>query len=236
MVYKLSNAAEKSIIEEKFESFFKYPNLYQPQLVIDGLVESTVSICTMENPDVIDYAIWGLMPNRYKESWQIFQNAGNTLNFDLEDLKGPIWTENLLQQARGLTIATGYFCYFLRNGEIYPYYVCLKNEEPFYLASIYTQLEDGFLSTGIITTKMDDYLASFHNLDKVQPLIIPESIAREWLDSSTTLKTIENIIKNPPRLELKANPIAGEFFKNNILYDTILQPVHYDDLSRGMER
>lgn len=233
MVYKLSNAADKSKIEEKFNTSFKYPNLHQPRLVIDGLLESSVAVCTTENPELIDFAIWGLMPNKYKEDWATFQSACNTLNFNLTSVKSTKWLNKLLGAQRSLVLVTGYFCYFLRNGKIYPYYVCLENEEPFGLAGIYSKLDDGFLSTGILTTKAERFISRFHNIDKVQPLIIPESVASTWLDKNTTMDIIEGIINRPPRPKLKTNPIASEFFKNNILYDSILQPVHYDDIPSG---
>lgn len=233
MFFRLSNAADLEQIEEMSGLNFKYPNLYNPRMLIDGLLESSISIITMDNPSIIDFAIWGLMPNGYKEDWVTFQNTVNSLNFSLDEVEGSDWMRDSLKNQRSLIIVSGFFTHLLRNGKLYPYYISLQSEEPFYLGGLYSVLEDGFLSTGVLTTISDGFLSNYNNLNESKPLIIPESVAPMWLDDTTGTETIKKLIKTPPKLKLRAHPIASEFFKKNIMYESILNPVHYDELPEG---
>ncbi len=233
MFFRLSNAADLEQVEAMSGLPFKHPNLYRPRMLIDGLLESSISIITMNDPGVIDFAIWGLMPNGYKEDWLTFQNSFSSLNFSLDKIKDSIWIHDPLKKQRSLIIVSGFFTYLMKKGKLYPYYISLQNEQPFYLGSIYSTLEDGFLSTGLLTTNTDNFIKTYNNLSKSKPLILPESVAQTWLDPATRIETIKNIIQNPPKLKLRANPIASEFFKKNILYDSLLNPVHYEGLPEG---
>lgn len=230
MFFRLSNAADLHQIEETSGLSFKYPNLYNPRMLIDGLVESSLSIITMENPLEIDFAIWGLMPNGYKEDWIVLQNAQNTLNLTLDEVRQTAWMQSLLKTNRSLVLVSGFFTYYLKDGKIYPYYISLQNEEPLYLGSLYSILEDGFLTTGLLTCKKDNFISKYHNLDARSPVLVEESAIDVWLDNDTELDIIENIIEKSAAPKLRANPIASEFFKKNITYDSILNPVHHNGL------
>ena len=235
MIYKLSNVAEKGQVEKELELDFKYPNLYRPRLVINGLEETNLSIVTSQDTHQISLAIWGLMQSNYKEDWNIFQNLGNTLNVDINQLQNIGWMKRTLKSRRCLIVVTGYFCYLLRRNKVYTYYVSMPEEEPFFLGGIWNKLNDGFLSCAVITTKTNKFMSSFHNVDNLMPLIIPESVKEIWLSEETERMAIEKIIQNPPKPKLRVNPIANDFFKKNIIYDSILQPVYYDDIPEGGE-
>lgn len=233
MFYKLSNAVEKIKVEKDLNLRFKYPNLYTPNLIIDGLTEATIPIVTMDNPKEIDFAIWGLMPEGYKEDWSTFQEISNTLNLNIEQLKTTSWMKTALSFRRALLLISGFFAYLLRNGTIYTYYVSLPNDKSFFIGGVYNQLEDGFVSCSPITTKASRFISSFHNMDDQMPVILTDGVIDTWMSKETTQGTIEKIIANPPRQELRANPIANNFFKNKIVYSSLLQPVYYDDIPDG---
>jgi putative SOS response-associated peptidase YedK len=230
MFYKLSNTAKLHELEGEFEKKFKYPALYTPRLVINGLGEDNLSIITNKESHLINIAIWGLMPDGYKEEWSTFQNATNTLNISKEMLYSSKWMLESLEEGRCLIIVNGFFTYYVQNGVIYPYYVALKSGKPFLLGGIYNKLEDGFLSCSPLTVKARPMVSKFHNVDDQMPLAIPDSVSDEWLSGKTHVGLIEKIIDNPPSMDFRANPIAKEFFKNNIVYDSILQPAYYENL------
>lgn len=233
MVYKLSNVVDRRQIEKDLGLQIRYPNLYAPQLVVNGFEETNLAIITAENSQILDFAIWGLMPQNYKEDWSTYQNVCNTLNVNLEQLRKVSWMRNTLKERRCLILASGFFCYFLRRNKIYTYYVSQPEEKPFFLGGIWNRLDDGFLSCSLITTKANKFISSFHNVDNQMPMIITDGLHETWLSESTDKRDIENIIQNPPNPRLRANPIANDFFKNNIIYDSILQPVHYDGIPEG---
>ncbi len=233
MYHRLSNAADREEMERVFGLKFKYPKLYSPNMIIDGMTESILSVITMQDSEHINYAIWGLMPDDYKEDWKIFQNGMNTLNINVAKLSSIKWMKNLLMFKRSLVLVSGFFTYFLKKGKLYPYYVSSVDQKPFCIAGIYSTLDDGFLSCSIITTKTDKFIANYHNLHNEKPLLIPSDMKDLWLSESTETDLVNDIIKNPPAMELRANPIAGEFFKKNIVYDSLLNPVYYEGIPGG---
>lgn len=235
MFYKLSNAAKKSQIEKDLNLRFKYPNLYSPNLIINGLTEASISIVTMRDREEINLAIWGLLPQNYKEDWNTFQEASNTLNLNLDQIRSNQWMKSALEHRRSLILVSGFFSYLLRNDKLYTYYISLPSDKPFFIAGIYNQLNDGFLSCSVVTTNANAFIKGYHNVDNQMPLIIPESVVDTWLSADTNSEDINNIISNPPGPVLRSNPIAKDFFNKNIVYNSILQPVHYDDIPEGKQ-
>ena len=116
MIYKLSNAVERKVIETEFGIPFKYPHIYSPSLIINGFNETNLSVVTMESPYEINYAIWGLMPQNFKEDWHIFQNNANTLNVGLRELENIQWMRESLEERRCLIIVSGFYTHLLHNG------------------------------------------------------------------------------------------------------------------------
>ena len=78
MYHKLSNTANRITLEREFNIRFKYPNLYQKQVLINGMDETTIPIITMHEPELMVPAIWGLLPEGYKDDWSVFQDIFNS--------------------------------------------------------------------------------------------------------------------------------------------------------------
>ncbi|WP_422082050.1 SOS response-associated peptidase [Ulvibacterium sp.] len=230
MYFKLSNIAKREQMERLFEVSFKHPNLYRPEVVINGLNESNLPVITSLEPHTISLAIWGLLPKGYHEDWSIFQNSSNTLNIDESQLDSDLWFVSAFEQRRCLILVTGFFTSYLRNGEVYPYYVGLKSEAPFFLAGIYNVLDDGFITCSLLVGKANEYVKRFQNVVDHMPIIIGQSKADQWLDRDTPLEQAKSLVRAPQKFNLRANPIAKEFFNRNISYDSMLEPYDYPDL------
>lgn len=54
----------------------------------------------------------------------------------------------------------------------------------------------------------------------------------EWLDLSTPIDRVKQILGKQVRGKFKAHTIEKEFYKNDILYDSMLQPVSYKNIIR----
>ncbi|WP_179346165.1 SOS response-associated peptidase family protein [Winogradskyella ursingii] len=228
MFYKLSNTAEVVDMESAFDAKFKYPLLYQKNEIINGLSEQSLPILSKRNSKVIDFAIWGLLPQSFNEDWKNFQNINNTLNISLEDISNLSWIKALPNEQRCIILVTGYFTTFLHKGEIYPFYVHLKNNKPFAIAGIFSILNDGFLSFSIVTSKSNNQLTDIHNLGKNFPLTFSRDNYNEWFDVD-----INALINHPDYWEtmnFEAHTISKEFYKNDIIYDSILEPAKYKGL------
>ncbi|MDN3492346.1 SOS response-associated peptidase family protein [Winogradskyella bathintestinalis] len=226
MFYKLSNTSPLLLIEAAFDAKFKYPLLFKNAPIINGLSEQTLPVITMNNPNKIDYAIWGALPQDYKDGWENFQNLTNTLNMSIDKIQTSDWTNQLLNHQRCLIIVSGFFTSYLHNGEVYPFYVYERNHRPFALAGIYSTLNDGFLSVSLTTSTMTNGLKNIHNIGPDFPIAMDGNNARDWIDPDLTTFDESNLVT----LNLKAHTISKEFYKNDIIYDSILEPAHYNGM------
>lgn len=230
MYYKLSNTANRSRIEHRFGVSFKHPNLYRPEVVINGLNEVNVSIITSEQPDLISLGIWGILPEDYTDEWTTFQNVTNTLHLDPDAIASQSWSSKSLERRRCLFIVTGFFTSYLRDGVVYPYHVGLKSGAPFFLAGVYNTLEDGFITCSLVVKKADTFIRKFQNIGDIMPIIIPDKLADVYLDKSIFPKQLNEFLGQDHGLELRATPIEKEFFSQNISYDSMLEPYDYKNL------
>jgi putative SOS response-associated peptidase YedK len=227
MYFRISNTADKNLLEAWSNASFKYPNLYKPQIIINGLNEVTIPIITMEEEEKISLAIWGLLPEKYNEDWTLFQNTINTLNLHVGNMDSGIWYTEAYRQRRCLIPVTGFYTSYLRHGEMYPYYVGLKSGKPFYLAGIYNKLEDGFITCSILVGKANSFIKKFQNLTDCMPLLISNGGRSEWLHDETSTVRLKELLNSPVEEVFHAHPIAKEFFNNDISYDSMLLPYEY---------
>ncbi|MCM4151174.1 hypothetical protein DHD05_06185 [Arenibacter sp. N53] len=234
MYHKLSNTASATTLEKEFNRRFKYPYLFQKQVLINGMDEVTIPIIPMEEAELLVPAIWGLLPEGYKDDWNAFQDIFNSLNLNINSLKNPSWYSSALLNRRCLIPVTGFFTSYLINGMLYPYYFHRSSSLPFCLAGIYNKLDDGFLSCSIITTHGHQGLKAIKNIDGTFPLMLPKDLNSTWLSQDLNKNDIQNLFNITPNFELIAHPISKEFFKNNISYSSMLEPVYYEAVPTGM--
>lgn len=219
MIYKLSNAVERELIETEFGIPFRYPHIYAPSLIINGFDETNLSVVTMQAPHEINYAIWGLMPQNFKEDWHIFQNNANTLNVGLPDLENIQWMKESLGQRRCLIIVSGFYTHLLHNGGTSTYHLYDPSQKPFMLAGAYNILDDGFYCSALITSSGDTPISSYHDISHMVPVVIPKKDMGFWLSEETSVDQIKTYIENPPKVKLKANLITNGRFTDNTAFN-----------------
>ncbi|TLP70618.1 SOS response-associated peptidase [Maribacter sp. ACAM166] len=229
MYFKISNTAEMKEIERETKALFKYPNLYEPQIVISGLTEVSIPIITMEDSDIVSLAIWGLLPTDYKDDWELFQKLTNTLNIHTDTLESDLWYSDSFYKRRCIIPVTGFYASILRNGEIYPYFVSAKNGGLVYLAGIYTVLDDGFITCSVLTGPVNEYLKGYQNLVNFMPLIIHHDDKEEWLSEYTKITRAKEILNSSQPTSLRTSPIAKGLFNQDISYDSMLMPFEHPE-------
>lgn len=232
MYNKISNIADRKTIETEFGIKFKYPKLYKKSFIINGANEATIPLITIEEPNIINFGIWGILPSNYKEEWLEFQNVLDTLSVARERIKSGELFEQPFKLRRCLFVVTGFFIHHLHEGILYPYYVYEKNKQPFALAGIYNVMDDGFITCSIVVTDTSGFIAAIENIDTKMPVVLSKMHRDLWLNHSVTKKELYNIIEEDHQIELQAHPIAKEFFKNDIVYDSVLDPVDYKDIPK----
>lgn len=228
MYHKLSNTASGLNLEAEFNTPLKYPHLYRKEILINGEEEATIPIITMGDSGYMVPAIWGILPENFKDDWSDFQSVYNSLYLSLEELEHLSWCSDALKKRRCLIPITGFFISYLINGEIYPYYFHKNSDTPFCLTGIYNTMQDGFITCSIITTTTDHELKKPKNLGRTIPIILPKELHKEWLRGDLTEDKIKGILKSTSDFKLTAHPISKEFFKNNISYSSMLSRANYE--------
>ncbi|TDT46217.1 putative SOS response-associated peptidase YedK [Maribacter spongiicola] len=229
MYFKISNTAKMKEIEQDANALFKYPNLYRPQVVISGLTEVSIPIITMNEPDAVNLAIWGLLPSSFNEDWELFQKLTNTLTIPSQNAHTNIWYHDSFIEKRCIIPVTGFFTSVLKKGEIYPYHISKKNGAILYLAGIYTTLEDGFITCSLLTGPLEKEIVHYQNLVDYMPAIVDRDIKNEWLSGNTDLERAKEILRPPHSTELEIRPIARNLFNQDISYDSMLSPYEYPE-------
>ena len=92
----------------------------------------------------------------------------------------------------------------------------------FYLAGIYTVLEDGFITCAILTGPLENEMVDYQNLVDFMPIIINYQDKAAWLSDSTESYQVKAILKSSHTTELQIKPIAKSLFNQDISYDTML--------------
>ncbi|WP_340065650.1 SOS response-associated peptidase family protein [Ascidiimonas aurantiaca] len=227
MYYKLSNVAELKKIEDTFGSRFKHPKIYKKNQLVNGLNESLIPIVKQGADEWIHHAIWGLLPEGFKEEWDIFQSQMNTLNIEADKIEKSKWLSKLLTHQRCIIIATGFFTNYIFDGKVYPYHIHLPNMTPFAMAGIYSQLDDGFFTSALITTTFNEELSQIQHLGTHMPFALSSGQKDRWVSNKTSIKQIMNLLNEEPGLGFQADPVAKEFYKNEIRYSGLLDRVNY---------
>ncbi|WP_167333083.1 SOS response-associated peptidase family protein [Maribacter forsetii] len=216
-------------IERDVNALFKYPNLYTPQVVISGLTEVSIPIITMDEPEAVSLAIWGLLPSSFNDDWELFQKLTNTLTIPAQKIKADTWYHDSFKNRRCIIPVTGFFTSVLKNGEIYPYHVSSKNGGILYLAGIYTILDDGFITCSLLTGPLEKEVINYQNLVDYMPSIIDHDDKYEWLSGSTNVERAVELLQPPHKTSLDVRPIAKNLFNQDISYDSMLKPYEYPE-------
>lgn len=230
MYYKLSNDFVIDDIEVLGSLKFKFPDAYQERPLVDGLNEELLPVILDKNPDIVDFAIWGLLPQNFKEDWSVFQSTGNTLNMDLSAVLTDKVHQDILIQRRCCILVSGFFASFYNNGEVFPVYVYSNKSPVFALAGIYNITNDGFVTTTVLLKESNNYMIKLQNISNRMPITLDMENMRYWL-SDEYGSIVYDGIDDFSQLDIKSHTIAKEFYKNNIVYDSILEPVQYQNLA-----
>lgn len=186
-------------MQREFLIPFRYPEVYKPKSVINGLKESVLSVITMKDTTKIDYAIWGLLPEKYSGDWSVFQEYTNSLTVEYNGQSNDfvdVWYTNSTIKRRCLIIVTGFYVSNIKDGKISTYYITHPNKLPFGLAGVYNEIEDGFITCAVVTAEIKSNYSKKQNLGKNLPVAIQKNQIDKWLDPKATASELDNIIRS----------------------------------------
>lgn len=165
-----------------------------------------IPVVTNQNPNTLDFALWGLMAPWEKNLSQArkFINARSETVFEKQTFKNPV------KHRRCLVLASGYFEWKKTPQGKQPFYFTQKNGEPFAMGGIYEIWEgiDGSIlqTCALLTTEANPEVGKIHNR---MPVIIRPELYDRWLDKvQPTPKKLAPCFTPFPSKFMKITPVS----------------------------
>jgi putative SOS response-associated peptidase YedK len=126
-----------------------------------------------------------------------FQDVFNTLNVKMELLQNDNKVyNNALKKRRRVILGTGFYTTLLTKGSVERCHVHLPDFEPFPIAAIFNQLNDGFLTCSLVVTDANESFKNIPNISTLKPLVLNDNELKQWLDISTSIDQINRLCAN----------------------------------------
>ncbi len=237
MCFHISSNNNSKKLETRFNSRVKSGLEIKPQIHINGFEHSFVPVITSQDPTIIQTFQWGFIPPFTKDFEDAKKRMNQTLNARGETVFNLPSFKNSIKSKRCLVIIDGYYEWRTISGRKYPYFIYLKNKEPFALAGIYNDwlnIKTGEIinSFSIITTHANPLMIKIHNSKMRMPLILAEENEKEWINPNLKNDELINLIK-PFNDEFMDAYTISRFInkseKNH--YEEIQKPFEYPELA-----
>lgn len=232
MCYDASYLTKKAELYEKrfqvnFEEVERIKNQIGPHYHTSGFAHPDIPVITDIEPNTFQAFTWGLIPAWVKDPASAAKLGRQCLNARGETVfEKPVFKAAAMKK-RCLVVVDGYFEHHWYNGKSYPFYIQMKNEEPFSLAGVWEtwKYQDIVKNTvSIVTTEANPLLAKIHNNPKGSethrmPLIFPQEIEKEWLKPARDqldLQKIQEMIKAYDEEEMIACTVPMLRGKNGV--------------------
>jgi len=144
---------------------------------------------TNERPDQIQLCTWGLIPFWVKDQKTADEIRFQTMNARAESIfEKPSFRQSAVEK-HCLVLTDGFFEWQEFKGKKYPYYIRLKNHEPFALAGLWDSwmnktTNEQIHTYTVITTKANPLMETIHNTKKRMPVILRRDDEQKWIRSS----------------------------------------------------
>jgi len=196
-------------------------------------------VITNEQPQHIQLFTWGLIPFWVKDKKTAEEIRLKTMNARAESIFEKPSFRHAADQKHCLVLADGFFEWQESEGKNYPYYIRLKNHEPFAMAGLWDSWRDPgtaeVLQTyTVITTKANPLMEQIHNKKKRMPVILPKNHEADWIDSSLDKQAAEALLVPYDELLMEAFPISRLITsrQRNPNVPEVLQPFSYPELQK----
>jgi len=157
-----------------------------------------------ERDDAIVLGKWGLLP-----IWKKDLKETGLINTRVDSLLSKPMFKRYFQNKHCLILANGFFEWQDTGSGKIPYYITLKNKEPFAFAGIWDLYKDNESITrpmfSIITTEPNKLVSKIHNR---MPVILKKEQEKNWLDVSQFTDIIKKLLIPYPDSEMEAYEVS----------------------------
>ncbi len=198
MCFHMSYALQPDTLEARFSAVLKEPELYSPHYYVAAFNYPQCPIITNEDPEHIQMYEWSLIPFWAKgeeKAEGIRKYTGNARDDTI--FEKPSFKHSIMKR-RCLVLTDGFYEWREFKGKNYPYYIRLKDQQPFAFAGIWDKWSnngDTKFTFSIITTDANELLAFIHNKKKRMPVILEREEERDWIDKGLSRQDIQGFLR-----------------------------------------
>ncbi|PNX49009.1 MAG: hypothetical protein BV459_01035 [Thermoplasmata archaeon M11B2D] len=197
MCYRYSVPGPDSLVK-RFSALFLENVPFKQQYHAFSFDMPKLPVITNEHPQQIQLFVWGLIPSWVKDLRAAAEIRVKTMNARAESIFEKPSFRHAAEQKHCLVLADGFFEWQEYQGKNYPYYIRLKNHEPFAMAGLWDRWKNPdtleVLETyTVITTRANPLMEKIHNKKKRMPVILPSAHERKWISSSLTRQDAETL-------------------------------------------
>jgi len=221
MCYNVKTKTSRKELEQHFKATHgddaEIPTDFE---TVSGFAHPRLPIIASEQPDKIEYATWGLIPNWVKDERTAAEMRIATLNARSETVFEKPSFRSIIKK-RCLIPVNGFYEWQTiattkKKATKKHFYIHLKSENLFALGGLYDEWVNtatGEISRGfsIVTVPANPLMAEIHNTKKRMPLILPRNTETNWLQPNLTEADIKNLMLPYTELDMEAEEVQ----KNN---------------------
>lgn len=168
-----------------------------------------IPVIAQEDASQVQLMQWGLIPAWSRDREEADRIRKGTYNARSETLHEKPSFKGALSKGRCLIIAGGFFEWQLVNQAKIPWYISLRNGNPFVFAGLYDTWIDPHSgepsrTCSIITTAANPLMEKIHNTKKRMPVILERELEKEWISGEPSLLKRKQLLKAYEESDLKA--------------------------------
>ncbi len=172
-----------------------------------------IPVIAQEDSGRVQLMQWGLIPAWSRDREQAERIRKGTYNARSETLHEKPSFKEALSRGRCLIIAGGFFEWQLVDQVKIPWYISLKNGEPFVFAGLCDTWRDPlsgeiWKSCSIITTEANPLMEKIHNTKKRMPVILKKDLEKDWLSEEPSLLNRNRLLKACNESDLQAYTVT----------------------------
>lgn len=212
MCYRYSVPGPDSLVK-RFSALFLQNVPFTQQYHASSFDLPNLPVITNEQPQQIQLFTWGLIPFWVKDQKAADEVRLKTMNARAESIFEKPSFRQAAMQKHCLVLADGFFEWQEYQGKNYPYYIRLKNHEPFAMAGLWDRwtnpLTSKVLETyTVITTAANPLMERIHNKKKRMPVILPKDRECDWISASLKKNDREALLVPYDEGLMEAFPIS----------------------------
>lgn len=236
MCYRYSVPGPDPLVK-RFSASFPKKTSFKRQYHVSSFDLPKLPVITSECPKQIQLLTWGLVPFWVKDMKAAEEIRLKTMNARAESIYEKPSFRHAAEQKHCLILADGFFEWQEYQGKNYPYYIRLKDHEPFAMAGLWDTWVDAATSEElrtytVITTKANPLMEKIHNKKKRMPVILRRENEEDWVFASLTKESAQVLLAPYDEQEMEAFTISRLISsKQGILnVPEVLLPFTYPEL------